>query len=276
MQITNNYSLPESLVNVVSGKRQPVTGRYSVSDIIGPPLIRLLKEKYWEELSQDVSDMMWLILGSSVHYILEKGSPDAGLAEEKMLVRYNEADIVGIPDLWHDGEISDWKVTSVYSFLLGDKPEWTTQLNIYRWMYLANGFETNKLIINAILRDWQKSKTYQDPNYPPIPFHSVDIPIWEQIDVIRYLNRWFHRLRNEPKCTDEEKWTRPTKWAVMKRGQKKALKLFDNEKAADYWIKTFLGIDEVKKCSIVERKGDFMRCKDFCPVREVCADNVYR
>ena len=275
MKITNKHSLPQSLVNVVSNHKAPVPGRYSVTDIINPPLLRLLKEQHWGELEQDVSDMLWMILGSSVHHILERGSPDESLAEEKMVVSYNSSDIVGVPDLWHDREISDWKVTSVWSFRLGEKIEWEIQLNIYKWMYEQSGFEVDKLTINAILRDWVKSKSF-DHDYPKIAFHTLNIPLWDHNYVVRYIGQWIYRLRNDPHCTDEEKWARPTRWAVMKKGQKKAIRVLDSKEEAEKWKIDNLTASDVAKSFVQERKGEFARCKEYCQVRDVCPDNVYR
>ena len=274
MKIANRYNLPESIVNVLSRNHAPIPNRYSASDIKDPPWMRILRERNYDRLEQDVSDMLWMLLGSATHYILEGGSPSNALAEEKMTVLIDDTiTIVCVPDLWHNEEISDWKITSVYSFLLGDKPDWEKQLNIYKWMYVKHGFETNKLTINAILRDWQKSRTLADSNYPVIPFHSVDVPLWKDSYTEGVIRDWLAGLDCPEPCNDEARWARPTTWAVMKEGRKSALRVLNSKEEAEKWLDT---AKEGGKVGIVERPGEYIRCRDYCQVRAVCSANPYR
>ena len=281
MLTTNKYNLPETIFNVLSeGAHKPVEGRYGVNDLVGAPLPRILKMKHWNELTQDIGDMMWLLLGKSVHYILEGGAPKEGIAEEKMVIQYGDKQIVGIPDLWHNEVVEDWKITSVFSFLLGDKPEWEQQLNLYSWMYRLKGFIVSGLKINAILRDWMKSKSLQDSDYPAIPFMSVDVPLWDVDRQNEYvgdrvmLHRTAEHNATAEICTPAERWERPTTYAVMKKGNKKAARVLPTEQEAKTWID--LAGDDNAKYDIEERKGESIRCKDYCVCREVCLVNPYK
>ncbi len=273
MIYTNIHNLPEAVVNAIGQPRRPVSGRYSVTDISNPPLIRHLKEEYWEDLTQDVSDMIWMLFGSSMHYILEKGSPRESFAEEKLEVRCGYDTIVGVTDLWHDGVISDYKTTSVYSFILGAKKEWTIQLNLYRWLYEKSlGMETNKLEIHAILRDWQQSKAKYDISYPRIPFVVQDIPIVDQAPVI---DKWLTDIHNPLPCTPDERWERKTTWAVTKQGNKAASRVLDTEYDAVEWAKNNIDLKKIN-VNIEERKGESARCKSYCLVSDVCEYNPYK
>jgi hypothetical protein len=224
--------------------------------------------------------MMWLLLGKSVHYILEKGAPDAGIAEEKFEMSMFGVTIVGVTDLYHNEWIDDHKVTSVFSFLLGDKPEWERQLNIYAVMYLQAGLPVKGLRVNAILRDWMKSKGLQDADYPPIPFMSVSIPLWEIEEAEGYIAErvMLHEKAEEsfeaPMCTPEERWERPTTWAVYKKGNKRAARVLNSEEAAMNWI-VVSGEDKVKY-EVVLREGESIRCRDYCVVSKVCPFNPYK
>jgi len=269
MIYTNQNNLPESVVNAIGQPRKPVPERYSATDISNPPLQRYLKEKHWDELTQDVSDMIWMLFGNAMHYVLEKGSPDNAFAEEKLVMNYKGITLSGITDLWHNKVISDYKTTSVYSFLLGDKPEWTVQLNIYRMLYyVVLGMETDKLQIHAILRDWQKSKTFKDANYPKIAFHSVDIPI---IDPTPHIDYWLDDIKNPHPCTAEERWERETTWAVMKGTNKTATKVCKTEAEANLYVETF-----GQNYKVVKRQGEAIRCKTYCVVSQFCEHNPYR
>lgn len=264
MKITNEYNLPEVFENAVSDMRRPVAGRYSVSDISNPPYMRYLKEKHWDEIEQGVSDMLWLVFGRAVHSFLEGSAPLESLSEEKIIVEYKGVDIVGVPDLWHNEVISDYKITSVWSFLLGEKQEWVTQLNLYKWLYEKSiGLNANKLEIHAILRDWQKSRALYDSDYPKIPYKVMDIQVVENIE--DKIDTWLARYESMSPCTPEERWARPDTWAVIKKGNKRASKVFDNKDEAYEYCGGLKGDYNVE-----ERKGGNPRCEEYCLVRSFC------
>jgi len=273
MQITNTYNLPDPIVKAVSSNYPPKTDRLSVSDLIGPPLIRYLKIKHWDELKEDASDRIWALLGSAVHYILHKARSENVLAEEYLRALFNGVTIVGRPDLLDNpGVLSDYKITSVYSFLLGDKTEWEQQLNIYRWLYEKHGFTITKLQIVAILRDWQKSKSEVDADYPDIPVIVKEIPMWSMAATEKFMTDKIDvlTLAKDPIdmiCTAKERWRRPDTWAVMQKNKKRALRVFDTQEAAD---KYRYDNRNSSLLSVEERKGKDIRCESYCPVRDFC------
>lgn len=274
MILTNKYNLPQSIVNAVKHDYPPVEDRYSVTDIVNPPLIRHLRMKHWNELTEDASDKLWMLLGTGMHYMLEQHSPEDAFQEEKLTTKLTidgkEIMVVGKSDLYHNGIITDWKVTSVYSFLLGQKPEWEKQLNVYALLWEVNGFPVKQIKINALLRDWQKSKALRERDYPEIAHMEVDIPLWNQETTTDYLTERIrlHRQTPPPECTPEEKWERPTKYALMKTGRKSAVKLFDSRLEAD------MALDMTTKDRhlhyIEERPGVCMRCESYCNVNKFC------
>jgi hypothetical protein len=269
MKITNNYNLPPVFVELAQKwQYKPKPNRIGVTEFCDAPQIRYLKIKHWDELEIDVSEMLWMFLGGAVHSVLEKADIENALTEEKLEVKLSEnITLVGKPDLLHNREIHDYKVCSAYAFLLGSKPEWERQLNLYRWMYFKNRFAVDKLKIHAILRDWTKSKTYSNNDYPEIPFQTVNIPIWDDKTMEEYLiKRIDVHVDNFTPCHPSEQWERPTQFAVMKEGRKSALRVLDTLEEAEKWI-----VDADKgKLSIVERKGQKIRCQEYCLVRNVC------
>jgi hypothetical protein len=270
MLITNNHNLPTVFINAVTKKSYPPkANRVSVSDLISPPQMIALKRKHYAELSMDASDMLWMLLGDAMHTILENASPENALSEEKLVVKRGDIEIVGKPDLLHNHEISDYKITSVYSFLLGEKPEWTQQLNLYKWLYEKKGFKVAKLTIHALLRDWTMSKTFKDTNYPVIPFMTVNIPITETLEIEQFIDKTIADLQAEtPRpCTPEEQWSRPHVYALMKEGRKSAIKLYETSQQAY----DALGICSKKdNCFVQERPGQKVRCESYCMVRSFC------
>jgi hypothetical protein len=66
-------------------------------------------------------------------------------------------------------------------------------------------------------------------------------------------------------CSDEERWTKPDTWAVMKKGAKRATKVFDNVDAAKSHADG-LGAGY----GIVKRDGGRTRCENYCSVADFC------
>jgi hypothetical protein len=224
--ITNKFKLPDPIYQAVNKEYKPNPDRFSVTDLIGPPLIRQLKLKHWDELAEDASDRLWMLLGSAVDHIVSQNTSEA-IVQHKFEIPVDGVAIVGKPDIFYINEksLEDWKVTSVWSFLLGDKKDWERQLNCYAWgLKKEKGWSTEKLQINAILRDWQKSKAKREPDYPNIPFVTRDIPLWTFEEQDEYIKQQleYHRVSEPQECTSEEKWEKPTTYAVMKKGRKSA------------------------------------------------------
>lgn len=273
MNTTNIHNLPDYLLRLAGENRRPVPNRYSVTQLIAPPMVRQLTLECWDALSEDVSEMLWVILGRMGHAVIENIASAETLAEEKLEYEYDGATIVQIIDRMHNGVLIDVKFTSVWSFLLGDKPEWEQQLNLYAFgLYRAKGVRPKALRIDAILRDWTKSKV-RDPEYPPYPFVTKDIPLWPVEQQEAFLKSRIADLKaadrgEARKCTPEEMWERPTTWAAKKKGAKRAIRVFDTEVSADvYAIAAGLTIEK--------REGSRQRCKLYCPVRDVCPHNIY-
>ena len=253
MRLLNAHNIPEAMIKAMSNFQEPKEDVLRVSELIGAPKQKKLRIKYWAFIEEDASERLWALLGQAVHYILEKGAPDNSFKEERLQYMIDGVLISGQSDIWCDGEIGDYKVTSVYSFLLGMKPEWVAQLNVYRWLWEKNGFKTNSLKIHAILRDWIKSKAMLDPKYPQINQITVDIPLWTMKETEAYIKRRIalHKLPKAPDCTDEEKWTRPTTYAVMEKDGKRARRVCSTIGEANLWVKNnskwYIVTDEKKK-----------------------------
>ena len=273
MKITNKYNLPESLYKAITWNMKPRTG-YSVTDLINSPRIVQLTRRHWEEIEEDISERTWVLLGSATHYILKKGEASESLAEERLEAMVGNTKISGIPDLWSNNTITDYKVTSVWNIIYAPKgrEDWHSQLNLYRLLFKAHGFDTDKLSICAILRDWQKRKAVES-GYPPIPVVMLDIPIWPDSIAERYLlNRIAAHVEacdlvddELPECTTEEMWAKATTYAVMKEGRKTAIRVFDEYKVAE---KMMLEMDA--KHYVLERPGKNVRCEDYCSVNKWC------
>jgi len=69
--VTNKHGLPDVFVNAVNKSKHKVSGDISVTQLIDAPQVRHLRKK--NTVKVDVTDRLWVLIGSAVHYILESG-----------------------------------------------------------------------------------------------------------------------------------------------------------------------------------------------------------
>lgn len=278
MIITNQYNLPAYLVRLAGEMRRPVPGRYSVTTLINSPYARQLTMKYWDILVQDISEFVWMIHGRMAHAVIEHLADANSLTEEKLTYEYKGDTIVQIADgLDANGLLYDIKSTSVYAFLLGEKPEWVKQLNLYDYgLKKVLNMPAKKLEIHAFLRDWSKSKT-RDDDYPKCPFIVQDIPLWttEQQEQLLSDRHAVHRDADNGivlPCSPSEMWERPTVYKVKKKvDSKRAVKggnHIDKHEAEDHADRIGGVVETIEGCRI--------KCLEYCPVRAVCPNNIYK
>jgi hypothetical protein len=295
--ITNKLGLPEVLVRAL--QRDPYSrgkSRYSVTQLIDSPQVRALSERYHEEISRDISDSVWLLLGKGVHHILEVGAADEGsperTIEERIFVDVDGTTISGQMDVQeHPGnevEIIDWKVTSVFRVINDSaRKKWEEQLNLYRVIRHMDGRNgaVTKLTIVAFLRDWSKTKARQDPEYPQQPVVPIDIPLWPIGDALEYLRERVRLhvtadMRNDigmdiDPCTDEERWKRGGVYEVIQEkkdgGEWMRKAMSDREEAERLAAEFRKTIKDSRRVWVREREAKPIRCLDgWCPVSEWC------
>lgn len=284
MQITNKFGVPETLMSLArrdyysKGKAD-----YSVTEIISSPRIKRLQAKHWHEMEQDVADMLWSLMGSALHVVAERGETENHVTEERLTVEIDNVTLSGAIDLQHivgnKCVITDYKFTSVWS-VMNDKPEWVTQQNIYAWMVSkVKGVEVTDVRICALLRDWSRRDMVKE-GYPPAPVYMVDLPLWPLEKTEAYIKerialhqqaKFLADMEDElPLCTDEDRWVRGDKWAVMKEGRKTALRVFEVKEEAEEYLKT--NVPTKEKAYVEYRKGEPIRCTgNFCSVAQWCS-----
>jgi len=284
MKLTNNHGLPESFVRFMhSDKYSRGNAEISVTTLIDAPRINKLRERHNDEMTMDVADRLWALLGTAAHHILEHAEQPDVVTEERMYHQVFDWTLSGAVDVQQykpDGSIHivDYKVCSAWS-VMNEKPEWERQLNCYAYLVRkTKELPVSGLQICAILRDWNRRKAEVEVNYPDSPVVMVDVQLWDQDEQDRYIEErvTLHKDAQErfsfadplPLCTDGERWMKPSKWAVMKVGRKSAVKLFDDERHAELFIGSQKSADALY---VEHRAGEFTRCAgNFCGVAEFC------
>jgi hypothetical protein len=272
MRLTNRSNLPDAIVQAVKNDSyNKGDAEFSVTGLLQPPRISALKQKHDAEIEEDVEDRLWSLLGQSIHTILERANRSA-IAEKRyfgMIGGVKVSAQVDTLDL-ERGILSDYKVTTVWKFAEGTEtpPDWIAQLNMQLELLRQNGLDATKLQIVGLLRDHQKSKARMDPGYPQSPMMGINIPIWSREKTVAFM--WERIVLHQqarislPECAPADRWERPTVYAVMKKGGKRAVKLYDNEAAARDHASLEANL------FVETRVGMSARCAEYCPVSKFC------
>ncbi len=297
MIITNKHSIDEHLFKAIQqmSARAPSAERLSVTSLIDSPRIRQLTLRHWDDIEDDVSQRMWLVLGISVHALLEEKGGLNDLVEEPIRHDIDGTTISGRADIFtNDGVIKDWKTTSAWTSVFDPrgKKSWYYQMNVYKWLFEKAGFEVNKAKICCIYRDWTRMKARTNKEYPRMPYGEVEyntgqtetemytLMKHQSIEVYIRERVKLHKLAAElkdsdlPVCTPDEKWQNPKKYAVMKGKNKQAMRggIRNTLEEAREWANAKIASDPklADLLYIVERPQQSMRCSDYCPVRFIC------
>lgn len=281
MIITNVESLPQQLVDAVTNNHTYTPKQYSVTALLKGACQAILERRHDDEIEQDVSDMIWMIFGSSVHKIIEQAQETIDqIKETKMVIDLpNGYKLSGIQDLYDDKTktVTDWKTASVNKVLYNDWDDYRKQTLIYCWMLRQIGFDARRGEIVAMLKDHSKTKALQGGNYPKKPVYKIGWDFTEQefADIEKWIYDRFDFIKRceqlpddeLPVCTSEERWRKEDTYAVMKKGRKTAVRVLNTQGDAQAYIDNNM-LDD--KHYIEKREGADNRCDNYCNVNKWC------
>ena len=280
--ITNKHNLPQTLVNLAESRDYSRGNSHrSITQLIDAPQISVLRMINENRITEDVVDTFWANLGSALHHITEKGADDKHLVEERLFVDVEDWTISGAIDvqrLEDDNSITimDYKFTSVWA-VKNPKLDWERQLNCYAYLVEANKkVKIKELQIICFLRDWNRNNAKRDINYPQQQIVVVPIKLWDFEERSKYVA---DRVRTHQEalqdymggkdmaeCTFEEMWKREDTYAVKKKKNKRALKVFEIETDAKEFAK-----EKGEEYEVEFREGVAVRCEDnYCKVNQWC------
>lgn len=280
MPFTNKYHIPSEIVSAIVRDPYYHDGRISVTALINSPRIHQLQKRHAKEIVQDVSERLFALYGQVAHGILERADDFEALHEERLSIQVNGWKVTGATDLYkHRGNgeylLRDYKFTSVYVSNFDLKPEWAAQVNLYAHLWRHHSFEVHRAQIVALYRDWRRMEAERREIYPP-PVQLFTVPLWSDAEAMQYLAQRVS-LHQEaevlpadllPSCSPDEQWRRAEKWAVMKKGRKTAVRLFNSQVEAE------MAAVSIQGSYLEHRPAEPLRCNYFCSVNEFC--NQYR
>ncbi len=270
-------NLPQALVKACDVSPHNSEGNVSATTLLQGTRQIILTKRHWEEMTDDVSNRIWALLGTAVHKLLEIETPDT-FSEEYFSIPVGNMNVTGRVDCYDmtNGIIHDYKTASVWKVIKGDFSDWRKQGLIYAWLLTKQGFEVNECRFTAILKDHSKSKAKFDRNYPQVPTYVYQFTVSEKDleETEKMIYAKVEELEKAkdlpddelPMCSEQERWSKPTTYAVMKEGRKTALRVFEQKDLAEQYLASL----NEKKAYIEERKGTDGRCPEYCSCCEFC------
>ncbi|MFQ8988415.1 MAG: PD-(D/E)XK nuclease family protein, partial [Intestinibacter sp.] len=185
--------------------------------------------------------MIWLILGTSVHKILEESKEnDTEFKEEHFVEEVIDGyKLSGQADLFNakTKTITDYKTCSTWKVIYDDWEDYRKQLLMYAWAFKKMGFDIEHGQIVAIIKDHNKTKSKIDNEYPKYPVYIKTFNFTEKNfkDIELFLKDKFMEIQKYenipddelPVCSLEARWNEGDKYAVKKKGNKRALRVYD-------------------------------------------------
>jgi len=281
MTISNIYNLPQPFVDLVSESSYSAgEADITTTSLFQPPKIRELMKRHGDKITEDASDRVWVMLGTANHYVLEKiakKNPERYICEQRYYMDVDGVKLGGQIDLYDKQEqiLYDYKVSSVYKAMSDDRFEWTAQAAVNRLLLEHNGYPVKRSAIILVMKDFRLRDSKIKADYPKCPVVEIKLDAWKPEETFAYIKSriTLHQQAKDlpddqiPICTPEERWEKPTIYAVLpKEGAKRAVNggLYESESEALLHAKRISG-------AVERREGSCTRCLDFCRVRQYCS-----
>lgn len=267
----------------------------------------LMQQNKDAEKTIDIGSLVSSRMGSAIHAIAEKAwtdpenikkaltalgmtsliervviNPEEGELQENDIPIYveqrhkkdiNGKTISGKYDLVLDGTLSDYKSTSVWTYIYDSNgAKYAQQGSIYRWL-APDRITSDYMEIQYIFTDWSSSQALRDPKYPQTRVITKQYRLWSPEQTEEYIVNKLRKLEelatspqeDLPKCTSEELWETETKYKYFKKpGAARATKVFNTLDEANMRLMDDGGVGEVKVV-----RGEAKACR-YCEVVELC------
>ena len=208
MKITNNLGLPDMLQRAVEKEYVYRDKRYSITSLLDPDRVIMLKRRYNDKIEQDVSECIWMLFGTVTHYALETGIElkENEYVEEHLEHTFeNGYTLSGIIDHVYD-YVDDYKTTSVWTVIYGSNNDhWEKQLKMGAYLhYKEHGNWINKGRIIAILKDWNKNDAKFKADYPKLPVQVIEFDLGTPEEIEQWIIDKFNHIAELEKMYDDE------------------------------------------------------------------------
>ena len=203
-----------------------------------------------------------------------KESEIAVYVEQRHETEVGDYIISGKYDLVVDGTLSDYKSTSVWTYVFDSNAlKYTQQGSIYKWL-APDRITDNKIDIQFIFTDWSSSQAVRDPKYPQTRVMTKSYPLWPVEQTDKYIKDKLESITSLldkpqeelPQCTSEELWESKTKYKYYKNPAKtaRATRNFDSMEEANSRL-----LDDGGVGTVITVRGEVKACR-YCEVSDIC------
>jgi len=268
---------------------------FSITDLYQGPRQIWMKRKWWDDIQINlIRDNYYSLLGNVVHSILEQYAPASYIVEERQHTILNVDGVRvlfhGQPDAYDPETLTlyDYKFVSAYAIMY-DKKEYEFQLNAGAYLFANRGIRVAQLINIYMFRHLDPIAMLRTPGYPQENIQPKQIPLWDRATTEKKIKELISKIlvhkethwKKLPECTDDERWLRDTKYAVIKRNKAKShqrlgdwpknnasIARFETMLEAKGFIQNTTEKEEMK---IEKRLGEPKKCDQYCPVVTFCS-----
>ncbi len=280
MFFTNKRNYPKFIVDIIIAEYNSYSkgdADFSITEVIGSPLERMLKKRHHDEMEIDVDRLMFMFFGTMAHAVAERALMPYIVAQEKrMFVKHDGMMLSGQLDVLYNENgklrLDDIKFTGKGVSKDGAKKSWIRQANSYRFMY--NKTENVLADELGILAFFRNSTMYEMKcaRLPIKPFqlNKVDEFLSKQIALHKIID--WEVTSKIPECTPDDRWATEESWVIKKNTLKstralpsttvdseaKALNLLDSK------------VDKYPDAIIEHRPIYNRKCEEACDVSKYC------
>ena len=284
-----NYDIIKDLFKIYANHYHK-SGDYSVTEIIDPPRVVALNNRYPEcnETIEMIRSTASLV-GTGVHKYIEqlmKPYESKYQLEQNMKTKILDRVLSGTYDILSKGKTNDLydiKTCKVWKLIFDpNMVDWHKQQNIYKWMADKNGIRIDSINILAVYMDWVEGNVVRNKSYPKEPMIIYPLEMWSDEKTENFItDRMKLHIGHEetpdedlPACTPEERWGRfpegvTEKFAIFKtKESKRAVRVLLTKEDAVEYCRTAKGLGSN---SFVEvRYAARKRCEKYCSVNTKC------
>lgn len=281
MKITNIHDMPDMLVRAVEKEYVYRDKRYSITSLLEPERIIALKRRYNNQIEQDITDCIFMLLGTKTHFELENIElKENEFVEDHLEYTFeNGYTLSGIIDHYDDIYLDDYKTCKAYSLIYkSDYDKWKKQLQMGSYLtYKKDGKWRKKGRIIALIKDWNRLDAQTKKDYPKYACQVIEFQLGTPKQVEKMILEYFgkviklEQMRDDelPLCTAEERFNKGITYAVKKIKNKRALKVHENEEEAQKHLDNLEKLYP-KEYEIEKREGQNLRCECYCSVNKFC------
>jgi hypothetical protein len=279
MFFTNDRGYPKFIVDIVIQLYNSYSkgdADFSVTEIIGSPLERVLKERHKDEMQIDVDRLMFMFFGTMAHAVAEKATMDYIIeTEHRMFIKHDGMMISGQLDVLYKERgnirIDDIKFTGKGVSKDGAKRSWIRQANLYRFMYNKT---KNVLADELGILAYFRNSTMYEMKCARIPISCFPL---DKVEKFLSTQIALHKLidwevtSKIPECTPDDRWATEETWAVMPNKKKTKIRSLKNctseAEALNYLDKK---VDKYPDAFVEHRPMYNRKCYEACDVASFC------